>query len=70
MTRYVNLVILEENWEQKRDVEKYHIDTFVMEADGAGKFDFLSDLFDVFYLPRTPKISITQIKRAFEKKDK
>ena len=61
--RYVDLVIPEENWEQKRsDVKEYHIDTFVMGDDWAGKFDFLKDLCEVVYLPRTPEISTTQIK--------
>ena len=40
--RYVDLVIPEENWEQKRsDVKEYHVDTFVMGDDWEGKFDFL-----------------------------
>ncbi len=39
--RYVDLVVPEENWEQKAtDVEKYHIDTFVIGDDWSGKFDF------------------------------
>mgnify|MGYP000063796003 FL=1 len=37
--RYVDLVIPEENWEQKRtDVKEYHVDTFVMGDDWKGKF--------------------------------
>lgn len=61
--RYVDLVIPEEGWEQKReDVTLYHVDAFVMGDDWAGKFDFLKDLCDVVYLPRTPEISTTQIK--------
>ncbi|MBQ6361722.1 MAG: glycerol-3-phosphate cytidylyltransferase [Lachnospiraceae bacterium] len=61
--RYVDLVIPEENWEQKRsDVKEYHIDTFVMGDDWEGKFDFLKDSCEVVYLPRTPDISTTQIK--------
>lgn len=62
--RYVDLVIPEENWEQKKtDVKAYHIDTFVMGDDWTGKFDFLRDEgVDVIYLPRTPEISTTQIK--------
>ena len=62
--RYVDLVIPEENWEQKKtDVKVYHIDTFVMGDDWTGKFDFLRDEgVDVIYLPRTPEISTTQIK--------
>ena len=63
--RYVDLVIPEENWEQKReDVRLYHVDTFVMGDDWEGKFDFLKEEgCEVVYLPRTPEISTTQIKR-------
>ena len=40
--RYVDLVIPEENWEQKvSDIKEYHVDTFVMGDDWEGKFDFL-----------------------------
>lgn len=62
--RYVDLVIPEDNWEQKKtDVKKYEIDIFVMGDDWKGKFDFLkSENTDVIYLPRTPEISTTQIK--------
>ena len=61
--RYVDLVIPEENWAQKQtDVKEYHIDTFVMGDDWAGKFDFLKSQCEVVYLPRTPEISTTQIK--------
>lgn len=61
--RYVDLVIPEENWEQKRnDIKEYHIDTFVMGNDWEGKFDFLNDLCEVVYLERTPEISTTKIK--------
>ena len=62
--RYVDLVIPEDNWEQKKtDVKKYEIDKFVMGDDWKGKFDFLkSENTDVIYLPRTPEISTTQIK--------
>ena len=61
--RYVDLVIPEENWEQKiNDVKEFKIDTFVMGDDWAGKFDFLKEYCDVVYLPRTPEISTTQIK--------
>jgi len=68
--RYVDLVIPEENWEQKRtDVHEYHVDTFVMGDDWKGKFDFLKDEgVEVVYLPRTPEISTTQIKHDLNKK--
>ena len=62
--RYVDRVIPEENWAQKRtDVHDYDIDVFVMGDDWAGKFDFLKEEgVEVVYLPRTPDISTTQIK--------
>ena len=67
--RYVDLVIPEENWEQKiTDVKEFRVDTFVMGDDWEGKFDFLKDYCEVVYLPRTPEISTTQIKQ--ELKDK
>ena len=67
--RYVDLVIPEENWEQKvTDVKEYHIDTFVIGDDWAGKFDFLKEQgVEVVYLPRTPEISTTQIKNDLNK---
>lgn len=61
--RYVDLVIPETSWEQKReDVKEFKVDIFVMGDDWKGKFDFLSDLCQVVYLPRTPEISTTKIK--------
>ncbi len=63
--RYVDLVIPEENWEQKiDDVKKYDIDIVVMGSDWAGsdKFDYLKDYCEVVYLPRTEGVSTTQIK--------
>lgn len=67
--RYVDLVIPEENWEQKRtDIHEYHIDTFVMGDDWIGKFDYLEEEgCNVVYLPRTPEISTTQIKNDLNK---
>ena len=67
--RYVDLVIPEENWEQKiSDVKEFKIDTFVMGDDWIGKFDFLKDYCEVVYLPRTPEISTTQIKHDLSDK--
>lgn len=63
--RYVDLVIPEEEWGQKRsDVLEYHIDTVVMGSDWEGDphFEELKDLCEVVYLPRTEGISTTQIK--------
>lgn len=63
--RYVDLVIPEEAWEQKRsDVHEYHIDTFVIGDDWEGKFDFLKEEgCDVVYLTRTPEVSSTKMKQ-------
>ncbi len=66
--RYVDQVIPEENWEQKvGDVQEYKVDTFVMGDDWTGKFDFLKPYCEVVYLPRTPEISSTQIKKELGK---
>lgn len=67
--RYVDMVIPEENWDQKvSDVEKYEVDVFTMGDDWEGKFDFLKSQCEVVYLPRTPEISSTQIKQDLGKK--
>ena len=62
--RYVDLVIPENNWEQKRtDIHDYNVDVFVIGDDWEGKFDFLKEEgAEVVYLERTPEISSTQIK--------
>lgn len=61
--RYVDLVIPENNWDQKiDDVKVYHVDTFVIGDDWQGKFDFLKEYCEVVYLRRTPEVSTTQIK--------
>lgn len=63
--KYVDMVIPEENWEQKRtDIHKYGVDIFVIGDDWAGKFDFLKEEgCQVVYLPRTKGISTTKIKK-------
>ncbi len=61
--RYVDLVIPEVNWEQKRDdIKKHDVDIFVMGDDWKGKFDDLRDLCEVIYLSRTPEISTSKMK--------
>ena len=64
--RYVDLVIPENDWNQKRnDVIEYKIDEVVMGSDWEGneKFEDLKDLCKVTYLPRTEGISTTKIKK-------
>jgi glycerol-3-phosphate cytidylyltransferase len=62
--KYVDEVIPEENWGQKvNDIKKHDIDIFVMGDDWKGKFDFLKDICEVVYLPRTEEISTTELKQ-------
>lgn len=63
--RYVDLVIPEESWQQKRkDMHDYQVDVFVMGDDWKGKFDFLKEEgVEVVYLPRTPDISSSKMKK-------
>lgn len=70
--RYVDLVIPENNWEQKLDdVKEYHIDTVVMGSDWANsdKFDYLKKYCDLVFLERTPGVSTTMIKNDLTLKD-
>jgi len=65
--RYVDLVIPEQDWAQKRDdVQRYGVSLFAMGDDWAGKFDELRDLCDVLYLPRTENISTTELKALIQ----
>ena len=64
----VDMVISEENWEQKiDDIKKYNVDIFAMGNDWQGKFDFLKDYCEVIYLPRTQNISTTELKKELNK---
>lgn len=64
----VDIVIAEENWEQKiDDIKKYNVDIFAMGDDWQGKFDFLKDYCEVIYLPRTQNISTTELKKELNK---
>ncbi len=63
--RYVDLVIPEENWEQKiQDVKTYKADIVVMGGDWAGsdKFNYLKDYCELVFLDRTEGISTSKIK--------
>ena len=67
--RYVDLVIPENNWEQKiQDIKDYKIDVVVMGDDWAGsdKFDYLKDYSEVVFLERTPGVSTTMIKQDLQ----
>lgn len=61
--RWVDVVIPETSWDQKRsDVVAHNVSTFVIGSDWTGAFDDLMDICQVQYLSRTPEISTTQIK--------
>lgn len=58
----VDLVFSEESLEKKREyIIDYKADILVMGDDWQGKFDELSDICKVIYLPRTPSVSTTEI---------
>ena len=61
--KYVDKVIPEYSWKQKRaDMLEFEIDIFTIGDDWKGKFDDLKDICDVKYLSRTQGISSTEIK--------
>ena len=68
--RYVDLVIPEQNWEQKPDdIIKYGVDIVVMGSDweNSDRFEYLKEFCEVKYLSRTEGISTTQIKEELAK---
>jgi glycerol-3-phosphate cytidylyltransferase len=68
--RCVDQVIPEHDWAQKaKDIQQYQVDIFGIGADWQGKFDELSSLCEVVYLPRTPSISTTDLKKALSQID-
>ena len=59
----VDAVIPEESWDQKaRDIAATGAHVLAMGDDWQGKFDHLSHLCDVVYLPRTEGVSSTMIR--------
>ena len=60
--RLVDFVFPEESLELKADyIREYRANVLVMGNDWAGKFDWVSDVCEVVYLPRTPSVSTTAI---------
>ena len=58
--KVVDEVFVEESLELKRDyIVEHGADVLVMGDDWAGKFDWVGDVCDVIYLPRTPSVSTT-----------
>jgi len=62
--RYVDFVFAEERWEQKKKISRNMILIFSLWGGGwAGEFDGLRQYCGVVYLPRTPDVSTTMLKR-------
>lgn len=60
--RVVDEVFAEESLDLKRDyVVEHGASVLVMGDDWAGRFDHLSDVCEVVYLPRTPSVSTTAV---------
>jgi glycerol-3-phosphate cytidylyltransferase len=58
--KVVDEVFVEESLELKRDyILEHGADVLVMGDDWAGKFDWVGDVCEVVYLPRTPSVSTT-----------
>jgi len=65
--KYVDLVIPENNWEQKlQDVQEYDVDVFVMWGDREGEFDFVQEHCEVEYFPRIDGLSSTNIRNSIK----
>jgi glycerol-3-phosphate cytidylyltransferase len=63
--REVDLVIPEQDWEQKAaDIRQYDVDIFGIGDDWKGEFDHLKEQCEVVYLEKTRDISTTQLKKS------
>ena len=66
--KYVDIVVPENDWEQKiNDIKEYSVNIFAMGHDWEGKFDFLKEHCEVVYLPRTVGISTSDLKQQLNK---
>ena len=60
--KFVDKVFIEESFEKKREyILENKADVFFMGDDWKDKFNDFKDICEVFYLPRTPSISTTEI---------
>lgn len=65
--RCVDLAFAEHSWTQKpEDIAKHQVTVLGMGDDWQGKFDDLSSLCEVVYLPRTEGISSTEIRNTLK----
>lgn len=64
-TGFADEIIIEDHDGQKiEDIKKFGVDVFVLGSDWEGSFDYLSQFCEVVYLPRTPDISSTLIRKS------
>lgn len=62
-TGFADKIILEDHIGQKvEDILQYGVDVFAIGSDWQGEFDYLKDICEVVYLPRTEGISSTMIR--------
>lgn len=62
-TRFADKIIIEDYVGQKiDDIQRYNVDIFAIGSDWEGQFDYLNELCQVVYLPRTEGISSTMIR--------
>ena len=60
--KFVDKVFIEESFEKKREyILENKADVLIMGDDWKDKFNDFKDICEVFYLPRTPSISTTEI---------
>lgn len=65
--RCVDLAFPEHSWSQKLDdIQKHHVTIFGMGHDWEGEFDNLREHCEVVYIPRTPDISSTKVKKSLK----
>ena len=64
-TGFADEIIIEDHDGQKiEDIKKYGVDIFTVGSDWIGTFDYLKAFCEVVYLPRTPDISSTMIRKS------
>lgn len=63
-TGFADQIIIEDHEGQKiEDIQKYNVDIFTLGSDWEGQFDYLKAFCQVVYLPRTPNISSTDLRK-------
>ncbi|MBR4375491.1 MAG: Gfo/Idh/MocA family oxidoreductase [Spirochaetia bacterium] len=62
-TGFADMIIAEDHLGQKvEDIQRYGVDIFAIGSDWVGYFDYLKDLCEVVYLPRTKDVSSTELR--------